>query len=391
MTHHPQNSGLVDAMEIINREGFEGLGKSVEILFNEAMRVERSQHLQAQPYQRTENRNGYANGFKAKTMKTRLGLLNLQVPQARDGEFYPTCLEKGLRSERALKLAVAEMYLKGVSTRKVEKITQELCGVSFTSADVSRASKLLDENVTAWRNRSLGHFPYVYFDAIYEKRHEVGCIIDVAVLVAIGISESGKREVIGVSVSESEAELHWRNFMISLVERGLHGVELTISDAHKGLKAARKKVFTSVKWQRCQFHLQQNAQAYVPKVALRKEVAQDIKSIFNAPNRAESDRFLGILVSKYEKSAPRLSNWLEESIPEGLTIFSFPPSHQKRIRTSNIVERQNREIRRRTKVIGIFPSNESCLRLVSSLLMETNQDWASSDKVYLNMNPDKDT
>ena len=375
---------VFNVMDIITSESFEGMGKAMAILFNEVMRVERSRYLQAEPYQRTEDRNGYANGYKDKQVKTRLGSLDLQVPQVRDGDFYPSIIEKGIRSERALKLALAEMYIQGVSTRKVEKITKIICGLSFTSAEVSRATKMLDAEITSWNTRPLGEFIYVYFDAIFEKCHNTGCIIDTAVLVAIGITPQGVREVIGVSVSESEAELHWRQFMLSLVERGLHGVKLITSDAHSGLKAARKKVFSGVPWQRCQFHLQQNAQSYVSKVLMRKEVARDIKSVFNAPNREEAERLLKMIVLKYEKSAPRLSQWLEENITEGLTVFSFPEHHQIKIRTSNIVERQNKEIRRRTRVVGIFPNNESCLRLVSAILMETHQEWASS-KVYLNM------
>lgn len=387
MMNTQKENRLFDAMEIITSEGLGGMGKAIEIILNEAMLAERSRHLQADPYQRTEERTGYANGFKDKHMKTRVGNLDCKVPQVRNGDFYPSALEKGIRSERALKLAVAEMYLKGVSTRKIEKITQKLCGVSFTSAEVSRATEKLDGVVNAWNTRPLGEFVYVYFDAIYEKRHAGGCIIDVAVFVAIGINAQGKREVLGVSVSESEAEIHWREFMLSLTARGLYGVKLITSDAHAGLQAARRKVFSSVKWQRCQFHLQQNVQAHVPRKDKRKEVGQKVTAIFNAPNREESERLLGMAVAHYEKSAPQLSEWLEGNIPEGLAVFDFPEKHQKRIRTSNMVERQNREIRRRTKVVGIFPNNASCLRLVSAILMETDQEWASS-KVYLNMTMD---
>lgn len=382
-----RDSKLFDVMEIITTEGLGGMGKAIEIIINQAMLSERSRYLQAEPYQRTEERNGYANGFKDKHIKTRVGNIDCKIPQVRNGDFYPSALEKGIRSERALKVAVAEMYLKGVSTRKVEEITQKLCGVSFTSAEVSRAAKLLDESVNSWNTRPLAEFPYVYFDAIYEKRHAGGCITDVAIFIAIGVNVEGKREVLGVSVSESEAEIHWRDFMLSLTARGLHGVELIISDAHTGLQAARRKVFSYIKWQHCQFHLQQNVQAYVPKKSQRKEVTKKVKAIFNAPNREESGRLLSMAVVHYEKSAPQLSQWLEENIPQGLTAFSFPEKHQKKIRTSNGVERQNREIRRRTKVVGIFPNNASCLRLIASIMMETDQEWASS-KVYLNMTRD---
>jgi putative transposase len=384
MIYMKDNNELSSVMEIINREGLDGLSQAVEIILNEAMKVERSQHLKAVPYERTEDRVGYANGFKAKQIKSRVGQLNVNVPQVRESDFYPSSLEKGMRSERALRAALAEMYVTGVSTRKVEKITQKLCGLSVTSSEVSRATKLLDEEMTQWRERPLGACRYVYFDARYEKRQEKGCILDMAVLTAIGVNEEGKREVLGISISASEAEVHWRDFFSSLIKRGLQGVELIISDAHEGLKAARKKVFPGVKWQRCQFHLQQNAQAYVPKIGMRKEVASDIRAIFNTPNENEAQRFLNMTVEKYKQVAPKLSQWMENNIPEGLAVFQFPEEHRKKIRTTNGLERVNREIYRRTRVVSIFPNEDACLRLISAILMEIHQDWATERK-YLNL------
>lgn len=384
MIYEKDNNELSSVMEIINREGLDGLSRAVEIILNEAMKVERSQHLKATPYERTEERLGYANGFKHKQIKSRVGQLNVNVPQVRESDFYPSSLEKGMRSERALRTALAEMYVTGVSTRKVEKITQKLCGVSVSSSDVSRATKHLDEEMSQWRERPLGVFKYIYFDARYEKRQEKGCILDMAVLTAIGGNEEEKREILGVSVSASEAEVHWRDFLSSLIRRGLHGVELIISDAHEGLKAARKKVFSGVKWQRCQFHLQQNAQAYVPTMGMRKEVASDIRAVFNAPNENEACRLLNMAVEKYKTRAPKLSQWMENNLPEGLTIFQFPEEHRKKIRTTNGLERVNREIYRRTKVVSIFPNDDACLRLVSAILMEIHQDWATERK-YLNL------
>ncbi|MBP6952568.1 MAG: IS256 family transposase [Alphaproteobacteria bacterium] len=384
MIYMKDNNELSSVMEIINREGLDGLSQAVEIILNEAMKVERSQHLKAVPYERTEDRVGYANGFKPKQIKSRVGQLNVNVPQVRESDFYPSSLEKGMRSERALRAALAEMYVTGVSTRKVEKITQKLCGLSVTSSEVSRATKLLDEEMTQWRERSLGPCRYVYFDAQYEKRQEKGCILDMAVLTAIGVNEEGKRQVLGISISASEAEVHWREFFSSLIKRGLQGVELIISDAHEGLKAARKKVFPGVKWQRCQFHLQQNAQAYVPRIGLRKEVSSDIRAVFNAPNENEAQRLLNMTVEKYKQVAPKLSQWMENNIPEGLAVFQFPEEHRKKIRTTNGLERVNREIYRRTRVVSIFPNEDACLRLVSAILMEIHQDWATERK-YLNL------
>ena len=374
--------GISGISEVLFEKGFEGLGSAVELLINEAMRIERERHLKASSYERTEARNGYANGFKPKQLKTRLGALNLQVPQVRAGDFYPSFLERGLRSERALKVSLAEMYIQGVSTRKVNAIIEELCGFEVTSMDVSRASALLDEEFSQWRARPLGSYQHLIVDARYEKVRQGGSVVDSAVLIAYGIDAAGKRHVLGVSVSLSEAEVHWRAFFESLALRGLHGLIGITSDAHTGLKAALRAVFPSVPWQRCQFHLQQNAQSYVPKQRMKKEVAEDIRTIFNAPTREEADRMLRLTMTKYEKTAPQLGEWMETAIPEGLMVFQCKRSHQRRLRTSNLAERVNREIKRRTKIASIFPNTASCERLVTGILIEISEEWEAS-KVYL--------
>ena len=376
-----QFSGLA---EVLFEKGLDGLGSVVELLINEVMRIERARYLNAEPYERTEARSDYANGFKAKQLKTRLGALNLQVPQVRGGNFYPSFLERGLRSERALNLALAEMYIQGVSTRKVTAIVEELCGLEVTSMEVSRAAKLLDEEFSKWRARPLRQFSYLILDARYEKVREGGHVIDSAVLVAYGVDTQGIRHVLGVSVALSEAEIHWRSFLESLVARGLHGLTLITSDAHSGLKAALRAVFPSVPWQRCQFHLQQNAQAYVPKKSMKQEVAENIRSVFNAPNRAEADRLLKMAITTYEKTAPKLSEWMEENLPAGLTVFKFKASHRRRLRTSNLAERVNKELKRRTRVASIFPNIASCERLITGLLIEISEAWESG-KIYLSM------
>lgn len=378
------DNNLQGAIELIAENGFDGMAEAVSLLVNEAMHVERNRHLQAKPYERTDERQGYANGYKNKTLRSRLGKLDLLVPQVRDGDFYPSVLEKGLRSERALKLAVAEMYVQGVSTRRVKEITEVLCGFEVSSTEVSRASKEMDKELEKWRQRPLGKMRYLILDARYEKVRQNGCVVDSAVLIAHGVDEHGKRRVLGVSVSLSEAEVHWRTFMESLVKRGLNGLTLIVSDAHSGLRAARRAVFPSVPWQRCQFHLQQNAQSYISKRSLKSSVAADIRSVFNAPNRDEANRLLKLLVEKYQKTEPSLSQWMEENIPEGLSIMAFPAAHQRRIRTSNMAERTNKEIRRRTRVVGIFPNVDSCLRLVTAILVETDEDWQQG-KIYLSM------
>jgi transposase-like protein len=273
------------------------------------------------------------------------------------------------------------MYVQGVSTRKVRNILESLCGTQVSTSQVSRAAKEMDNILQAWRERPLEKMPYVFVDARYEKVRDNGQIRDAAVLMALGIKESGQRQVLGVSVSLSEQEMHWRTFLRGLQQRGLTGVELITSDDHAGLQAARRDVFGSTPWQRCQFHIQQNAQSYVPRMSMRAEVAADIRAIFNAPDRKTAELLLSQAVNKYAQIAPRLSTWMEENIPESLTVFGLPIPYRRSLRTTNGLERINREIRRRTRVVGIFPNEASCLRLISALLMEISEDWEVGRKL----------
>jgi putative transposase len=387
MTHQNESNPLEQMIQVLDEHGFDGMARAIGILVNEAMKIERADVLGAKPYERTETRRGYANGFKPKTLATRVGKVELQVPQTRDIEFYPKSLERGVRSERALKLAVAEMYVQGVSTRKVTEITQELCGLDVSSSQVSRAAKLLDDELRSWRSRPLAKSPYLILDARYEKVRHAGTVVDCAVLVAIGILPHGKRTVLGVSAKLSEAEVHWREFLQSLVDRGLHGIEMITSDAHEGLKAARKSVFPGVPWQRCQCHLQQNAAAYVPKVNMRSQVAIDLRAVFNAPDANEANRLLKLAVEKYRNTAPKLADWMEQNVPEGLTVFTRPTAHRRRLRTSNMLERLNKEIYRRTRVATLFPNEAALLRLVSAVLAEVDEEWQTG-KTYLNIETD---
>lgn len=375
MTHQNDYNLSGKSTEELLKNGLDGLPEIIRILVNNAMQEERNHFLQAGEYERTSERTGHANGYKPKTVHTRVGKITFSIPQVREGGFYPSALEKGLRSERALTMTLAEMYVQGVSTRKVKEITEQLCGFEISASQVSRATAQLDQVLQEWRERPLGEIVYLYLDAVYEKVRENGQIRDAAVLIATGINVLGVRQVLGVSVSLSEQEEHWKSFLKSLKDRGLTGVKLIISDAHAGLGAARRIIFGSVPWQRCQFHLQQNAGSYVPKQSMRVEVAADIRAILNAPDRKTAEEFLQLAVTKYATSAPKLSAWLEENLPDSFTVFGFPLEHRKSIRTSNSLERVNKEIRRRTKVVGVFPNEASCLRLVSALLMETSEEW----------------
>jgi putative transposase len=377
MTYREDFTLPAELLEQVQEHGLEVLPELIRVILNTAMRAEREQHMNAEPYQRTVEREAHANGCKPKTMRTRVGEITFAVPQVREGGFYPQALEKGLRSERSLTLALAEMYVQGVSTRKVKALTEELCGTSVSSAMVSQAAAQMDAELAKWRARPLGEYPYLFLDAYYEQVREDGQVRHLAVLVAVAVTPQGKREILGVSVSLSEHEVHWRNFLESLKQRGLGGVQLITSDDHAGLRAARLAVFGAIPWQRCQFHLQPNAQAYVPHKDRQTEVTDDIRTIYNAPDRPTADAYLARTILKYEKSASQLAAWMADNIPEGLTVFSFPGGFRRVLRTTNGVERLHREVRRRARVVSIFPNQASCLRLVSAVLSEISEEWVT--------------
>jgi len=382
MTYQPDCTLPDELLDSIADGGLAALPEAFRLLLNAAMLLERQKFIGVGPYERTAERQAHANGFKPKTLQTRIGMIPLAVPQVREGGFYPQSLDKGARSERALKLALAEMYVQGVSTRKVAAITEQLCGFEVSSTQVSSAAAELDAVLTAWRTRPLAEYPYVVLDARYEKVRQEGQVRDAAVLIASGVDATGKRAVLGVSVALSEQEVHWRTFLQSLVERGLRGVQLITSDAHAGLKAARLAVFGGVPWQRCQFHLQQNAQAYVPKQEMKREVAAAIRAVFNAASLHEAKRLLAETVQHYRSIAPKLATWMEENVPEGLMVFAFPEAHRRLLRTTNGLERLNQEVRRRTRVARLFPNEGSCLRLVTAVVMEISEEWETG-KAYL--------
>jgi putative transposase len=376
-----------DLLELMSDHGFEGMAQAMQLLLNEAMKLERSVVLGARPFERTPSRRGQANGFKPKTIETRLGPLELRVPQTRGVPFYPSSLEKGQRSERALKLAIAEMYVQGVTTRKVAAVMQELCGLDVTSTQVSRAVQALDAELTQWRERPLGEIPYVFLDARYEKVRVNGVVVTCALLVAVGIMPDGRRTILGLSVSLSEAEVHWRDFLASLQARGLHGIQLVVSDDHAGIQNALMTRLAGVKWQRCQFHLGQNLLDHLPPGVSQEEASSELRGVFNAPNRLEADRLLALMVKKYAPISQKLSRWLEANVPQGLTVFDFPVEHRRRLRTNNCLERLNREIKRRTRVATQFPNEASLLRLATAVLMETDEEWQSGKRYLPQVTP----
>lgn len=390
MTGHNTHTLAAEAINALLQDGLgEGLPRIAEMLLNAAMLLERASHMQAESYERTETRNGHANGFKPRSFQTAVGKLDLAVPQVRGSSepFRTSLLESGSRTERSLKAAIAEMYLQGVSTRRVTKVLEELCGLQINSTQVSRLTAQLDTEFQCWRTRPLPEIAHLILDATYIKVRLNGTVRDCAVLTAIGVRRSdAKRMVLGISAALSEAEPHWRDFIHSLKERGIGIPDSVTSDAHEGLKAALRATLNASAWQRCQFHLQQNAQQYVPQIAMRSSVARDIRSVFDSPDLPRAEARLAELVAKYRSCAPKLSAWMEQNIPEGLTVFALPEHTRKRLRTSNSSERLNREIKRRTRVAGLFPNENSILRLVTAILMEISEEWETG-RAYLSLQP----
>ena len=382
----PTDTTFAHILEQLIADGPQEVARIVTTLMNLAMRTEREQFLGAGHYERGAERRGYANGTKPKRVDTPAGTLRLDVPKAAgsDEPFYPQSLERGRRSCRAVMLAAAEMYVKGVSTRDVEKVLREFGIEGMSSTQVSRATALLDGELQAWRKRPLGRFRYVFLDARYEKTREHGVSDDCAVLTAIGVGEDGRRRVLGVSVALSEAEVHWRAFLESLVARGLQGVELVTSDDHAGLKAARRAVLPGARWQRCQFHLAQNAVHHAPNLAVKAEIGRELRTVWNASSLEAAETELKRLVAAYRPTAPKLAAWMETAVPEGLAVFKLPSDHQRRMRTSNPIERSiQQEIKRRTRKIRVFPNEASLERLVTAILVEIDETWTASAQPYL--------
>ena len=382
-----QDMAIEAMMEQLIANGSEDMASVFAGLFDLAMRIERERFLGAEHYERTPLRHGYANGTKPKRLDTPAGTVTVRVPKTagHDEPFYPQSLERGRRSTRAVMLAVAEMYVKGVSTRDAEAVMKEFGIESLSSSQVSRAAKLLDDELEAWRTRPLGEIRYLIVDARYEKVREGGVVRDAAVLSAIGIGPDERRRVLGVSCTVSEAKIHWRAFLESLLERGMRGVQFVVSDDHAGLRAARKAVLGGAIWQRCQFHLAQNTIHHAPSLAIRKRIGAELRQIWNAPNLETATENLRRLVETYRDKSSKLAAWLEGNIPEGLAVFTLPEHHRRRLRTSNPIERAvQQEIKRRTQKVRVFPNEDSLERLVSAVLVEIDDKWAVADKAYIN-------
>ena len=363
------------------------LREVVERVLQEMLEAEMTEHIGAAPYERNATRRGHRNGHKPRTLRTRVGTLNLLVPQDREGTFSTRLFSRYQRNEKALVLALMEMYLEGVSTRKVKEVTEELCGTSFSKSLVSSLAGSLDSELEAWRNRPLEAqaYPYVIVDARYEKVRVGHRVVSQGVLVVSGVRDDGLREILGVEVADTESEATYQDLFRSLKSRGLRGVELVVSDDHEGLKAAIARHFQCASHQRCQVHYSRNLLGMVGH-ARRKELASDLRAIFAAPDRNQALQIASSVAEKWrkEKGSEKVACHIEEHVEECLSCLTFPDSHRRRIRTTNGLERFNQEIRRRTRVVRIFPNRESCLRLVTALAVEQSEEWVTGRR-YLDM------
>jgi putative transposase len=355
----------------------------VERTVQQVLEAEMTSFLGAETYQRNVERSGWRNGYKPRTLKTRVGELELRVPKDRDGQFQTELFERYQRSEKAFVLALLQMYVEGVSTRKVSAITEALCGLEVSKSQVSALTAKLDAEVAEWRSRPLTEeYPYLIFDARYEKVRRGGAVVSQGVLVAIGISAAGCREVLGCWVAESESEASWGAVFLELKQRGLRGVRYVVSDDHAGMVKAIGRHFQGAVWQRCQVHFVRNALSLCG-VQQRPLVLRLMKTIIESATREAAKAALAAAIVEFEKKAPKAARLLEEHGEEILGVYALPEAHRKRMRTTNMLERQNQELKRRTRVIRVFPHEQSCLRLVAALLMETNQEWMG--RIYLSM------
>jgi transposase-like protein len=361
----------------------DAFSKLLEVILNQVLIAQSTEQLGADPYERSEDRTAYRNGFRDRELTTRVGTLTLRVPRHRDGKFSTSMFERYQRSEQALVLAMIEMVINGVSTRKIENITEELCGKSFSKSTVSKLCENLDPIVDAFKKRRLEtHYPFIIVDALYLKVREDGRVKSKGLLIATGVNESGHREVLGFEMADTESESSWGDFFSALKDRGLSGVDLVISDNHKGLVKAVRKHFQGISWQRCQTHFSRNVIDKAPKKH-QPQLKQHLKSIYNALNLEEAKRLMKETLKLYEDKAPKAMEILEEGFDDVMAVMTLPEKYRKRLRTSNSIERLNEEIRRRDRVIRIYPNEASAIRLIGALLIEQDEKWAS--RKYLDM------
>ena len=381
---HPKDIKIThrEQFALLNDPDF--LNQVVTRYLQQFLEAEITSFLQAEPYQRTGERTGYRNGYKPRILKTRVGRIELSVPQDREGRFSSALFSRFQRSEKALILALQEAYLQGVSTRKVTKITEALCGTSFSKSQVSDLCQDLDADIKAWRQRPLEQaYPYLIIDATYLHIRSGGQVVSEGVLIVIGIAESGHRDILSLEVAHTETEATYADLFKNLKRRGLKGVQLVISDHHEGLQNAIKRHFQGASWQHCQTHFHRNIKGITPPKHQR-QVNDALKDVFNAPDQDTAKKRLSFMMDTYENVLPKLVDKIDRDVAHCLTCFDFPKPHRKRIRTTNVLERLNREIKRRADVVQIFPNQQACERLIGALCMEWADEWITGRR-YLDM------
>ena len=383
MTKRKGKSGTIDVKALLAGDE-ELLRALLRTALQEVLEVEMAEALGAEKGERTSSRLGYRSGYYGRTLVTRIGKLELRVPQDRAGRFSTELFERYQRSERALVAALAEMYVQGVSTRKVKKITEELCGHSFSASSISAINQRLDEALAQFAGRPLAEpFPYLIVDARYERVREAGVISSQAVLIAIGVDWDGRRQVLAVELASRESRSSWRDFLLALRGRGLNGVEFVVADDHAGLRAALREALPEAAYQRCYVHFLRNALDYLPR-RVNDDCLQELRWLYDRRDLSEARRDLAAWLGKWSAKYSRLTGWVEENIDETLTFYRLPRQHHKHLKSTNMLERLNEEIKRRTHVVRIFPNAESCLRLVRALAVETHENWLEQHR-YLNM------
>jgi|HubBroStandDraft_1064217.scaffolds.fasta_scaffold119971_1 putative transposase len=361
--------------------GFRAL---LQTVVQEVLEAEMTEALQAEKGERTPTRLGHRSGYYDRKLVSRVGVLELRVPQDRAGRFSTELFERYQRSEKALVAALAEMYVQGVSTRKVKAVTEELCGHGFSASVISDATARLDTALAAFAERRLVEpYPYLILDARYERVREAGVIQSQAVLIAIGVDWEGRRQVLGVELANRESRSSWRDFLVGLKRRGLFGVEFVVSDDHQGLKAAIREVLPEAVWQRCYVHFLRNALDYVPR-KVDDDCLMELRWFYDRRDLAEVRRDLAQWLAKWQAKYPKLTDWVEENVEETLTYYRLPLAHHKHMKSTNMLERLNQELKRRTLVVRIFPNAKSCLRLVRALAAEIHEGWLEAMR-YLNM------
>jgi len=383
MTKRKGKAELIDVKELLERDE-DFLQAALQALLQAALEAEMSETIGAEKGERTEARLSYRSGYYSRSLITRVGTLELRVPQDRGGRFSTELFQRYQRSEKALVGTLAEMYVQGVSTRKVKTVTEALCGHSFSASAISAINKSLDEALRAFAERRLSEpYPYLILDARYEKVREAGIIISQAVLIAVAVDGDGQRQIIGVDLANRESRTSWRDFLLGLKDRGLFGVEFVVSDSHPGLKQAIREVLPGAAWQRCYVHFLRDALDHLSR-KLADDCLHELRWIYDRRELVEARRDIAAWLAKWHARHSKLCDWVEENIEETLTYYRLPLQHHKHMKSTNMLERLNQELKRRTHVVRIFPNAESCLRLVRALAVETHENWLEGTR-YLNM------